>query len=123
MFHPADPIVVLYRPIDQLQKLSATAGILYSQAQQLEFGLTLVFNTRDFDKDIGEWSAKPDADKTWNNFKTHFKQAQTELKEIRGPKMHQTGYHHDNMLATQMQANLEIRNAQMLAKVQQYTDT
>ena len=34
-FHPAEPIVIIYRPIKQLQKLATMAGIPYSQAQQL----------------------------------------------------------------------------------------
>ena len=86
-FHPTGYIVILYRPIDKLQNLATTAGIPYSQAQQLEFSLILIRNTRDFEKALGEWSAKPDADKTWDNFKTHFKETHTDLKEIRGPKI------------------------------------
>ena len=41
-FNPADPMVVLYHPIEQLQKLAAAAGIPYSSAQQLELGLALI---------------------------------------------------------------------------------
>ena len=32
-FNPADPMVVLYRPIKQLQKLATATRILYSSAQ------------------------------------------------------------------------------------------
>ena len=31
-FHPTDPIKILYLPIEQLKKLTTTAGIPYSQA-------------------------------------------------------------------------------------------
>ena len=37
--------------------------------------------------------------------------------------MQQEGYDHANMLTTQLRADLDTRNAQMLALVQQYTDT
>ena len=114
-FHTADPIVILYRPIDKLQNPATTAGILYSQAKQLEFGLTLICNTRYFKKDLGKWIANPDAYKTWDNLKTYFMEAQTELKEIWVPTMHQSCYHHANMLATQLRADLDAYNSHMLA--------
>ena len=74
-FNPAEPMVLLYRPIEQLQKMAVTAGIPYSQAQQLEFGLTLIQNTRDFEKALSKWSSKIASDKNWTNFKAHFKKA------------------------------------------------
>jgi hypothetical protein len=117
-FNPADPMVLLYRPIEQLQKMAVTAGIPYSQAQLLEFGLTMIRATRDFEKALSEWSTKPLTDKTWANFKAHFKLAQSELKEIRGPTMQQAGYHHANMLAAQLRMDMDNRNNEMLAMVQ-----
>jgi hypothetical protein len=67
--------------------MAATAGIPYSQAQLREFGLTLICATRDYEKALSEWSTQPQPNKYWTNFKSHFKQAQSELKEIRGPTM------------------------------------
>ena len=86
-FNPADPIVVLYRPIEQLQKLVTDAGIPYSSVKQLEVGHILIRSTRDFEKALGEWNKKVSATKTWTTFKTHFGEGQDELKEIRGPMM------------------------------------
>ena len=96
-YNPADPMVTLYRHIEQLIKLVKSAGIPYSPEQQLEMGLTIIRATRDFENGLGEWNAEPV--KTWALFKTHFKSAQDELKLIRGPTMQQTGYRHANMLA------------------------
>ena len=115
-FNPADPMITIYRPIEQLQKKAIEAKIPYSDEQLLEFGLTLVRNTRDFEKAIGEWNAEPN--KTWALFKTHFRDAQTELKEIRGPTMQQAGYHHANMLASQLRVDLNNQQTEMLAMVQ-----
>ena len=113
-FNPADPMVIIYRPIEQLQKLATSADIPYSNEQLLEFGR----NTRDFEKALGEWYAKPDHEKSWSNFKTHFKTAQTELKEIRGPTMQQAGYHHANMLAEQIRTDFGHQNEQIMAMMQ-----
>ena len=33
-------------------------------------------------------------------FKTHFRESQTELREIGGPTIEQAGFHHTNMLAS-----------------------
>ena len=67
---------------------------------------------------MGEWNAKPLNVKTWDNFKSHFRDAQVELKEIQGPIMLQAGYHHANMLAEQLQVDLNNQQTQMLAMVQ-----
>ena len=56
--------------------------------------------------------------KTSNTFKVHFKQAQTELKEIHGPTMQQASYHHANMLADQFCADIQIQGTEMLALIQ-----
>ena len=121
-FNPADPMVLLYRPIEQLQKLATSAGIPYSSAQQLEFGLTLIRSTRDFEKGLSDWNAKPEPQKTWPNFKIHFKDAQSELKDIRGPTMQQAGYHHANMLAEQLRATMDNQGNEMLAMLQGLTE-
>ena len=115
-FSPADPLITLFRPIEQLKKKAEDAGIPYSELQLLEFGLTIIRNTRDYEKAIGEWNSTPA--KTWSLFKTHFRAAQVELKEIRGPTMQQAGYHHANMLASQMRADLDNQQVQLMAMVQ-----
>ena len=43
------------------------AGIPYSEAHQLEFGLTPIKSTRDFEKALGEWHAKPTHESIWDN--------------------------------------------------------
>ena len=80
-FNPADPMVTIYCPIEQLYILAATAGIPYSVQQQLEICITLIRDMRDIEKVLGEWNAKVSGDKTWAAFKSHFKNAQAELKK------------------------------------------
>ena len=58
-FSPADPLITLFRPIEQLKKKAEEARIPYSELQLLEFGLTIIRNTRDFEKAIGEWNSTP----------------------------------------------------------------
>ena len=98
--------------------MAVTAGIPYSQEQLLEFGLTLIRATRDFEKALSKWSTQPQSNKNWTKFKSHFKQAQSELKEIRGPTMQHAGHHHANMLAAQLRIDMDNCNNEMLSMVQ-----
>ena len=66
--------------------------------QLVEFALHIIRNTHDFEKALGEWNSKCNTEKTWNNLKTHFTNAQDKLKAIRGPTMAQAGFHQINML-------------------------
>ena len=46
-FNPAEPMVLIYRSIEKLQKLAITASIPYTEAQILKFVLTLIRSTKD----------------------------------------------------------------------------
>ena len=106
-FNPADPMITIFCPIEQLQKKAIEAQIPYSETQLLEFGLSLIRNTHNFEKSLGEWNARNARDKIWDNFKSHFCEAQVELKEICGAAMQHAGYHHANIGTTVTQRHHE----------------
>ena len=122
-FHPADPMIILYNPIEKLKKLGEAAGIPYTENQLLDVGLTVIRNTHDFERALGDWELLNDNQKTWDRFKLHFKTAQKQLKAIRGPTMQQAGYHHANHLATTFQKNLDNSNQELLSLIQEAMDT
>ena len=117
-FIPSDPMVTIYRPIEQLRTLADIAGIPYTESQVVDFGIQLIKSTRDFETALGEWNRKPQNDKYWENFKNHFQTAQQTLKDIRGPTMAQSGFHHANHLASQIRSELQENQHQMLAVLQ-----
>jgi len=121
-WQPSDPIVLLTRPIENLQKLATQADNPYSDKQLLEKGLSIIRNTRDFEYALIQWEKKNEVDKTWASFKTHFHEAQLSLKKIRGPTMAQAGFHHANMLAKQLNTSIEqqisSRDSELLALLQ-----
>ena len=47
-YHPADPLILLYNPIEKLKKMAEAASIPYTADQLLDIGLTVIRNTRDF---------------------------------------------------------------------------
>ena len=121
-WQPSDPIVLLTRPIENLQKLAQQAGIPYTDQQLLEKGLSIIRSTRDFEYALTEWEKKPVADRTWATFKTHFHEAQLNLKKIRGPTMQQAGFHHANLVVNQIKdeitSHLQTRDSEFLAMLQ-----
>ena len=114
-WQPTEPMVLLTRPLEQLQKLATQANIPCTDNQILEKGLSLIRATRDFEYALTQWENKQQNQKTWATFKTHFHEAQLQLKQIRGPTMQQAGYHHANSLAQQIQEQLQERDSQMIA--------
>ena len=109
-FKPADPMIILYNPIEKLRKMVEYSNIAYTENQILDIGLTVIRNTRDFEKALGDWENLPTTEKIWARFKTHFTAAQQQLKAIRGPTMQQEGYHHANHLARQLCDNMQHRD-------------
>lgn len=78
----------------------------------------MVRNTRDFERALETWEDKPAIEKTWDDFKTHFKEAQKKLKAIRGPTMQQAGCHHANVLANAMKEEIKVNNEEVLSLLQ-----
>ena len=122
-YNPADPMILLYNPIEKLKKMAISAEIPYTTDQLLDIGLTVIKNTRDFERALGDWEALPVADKTWDRFKDHFKNAQKQLRAIRGPTMQQAGYHHANHLAQQLRDDISKRDEEMLSVIQSAMDS
>lgn len=60
---PTDPIALLARPLENLEKLAEQALILCTDQLLLEKGLTLMPNTRDFKYALTQWENKPSANK------------------------------------------------------------
>ena len=106
VFDPADSLITVFKPVEDLRKLALQAEIPYSEQQILGIAMTIIRNTRDFESAQENWDKKLGDQKTWVNFKTHFKAAQKTLKRIRGPTMSQSSFHHANMLAEQVRQEI-----------------
>lgn len=83
MTKPWNPNMPFEDLIDQIEVATdmATEGNqAYTDAQVLNIAYTQVYNTGLYFDECKTWNAKPVADKTWENFKLHFLEAQTELR-------------------------------------------
>ena len=104
---PSDPIILLTRPLEQLEKLAQQAGIPYTLAQILEKVLSIIRATHNYKLTLTFQENKSSADKTWTNLKTHFHEVQQYLKTVYGLTMQQAGYHHANALLQKFSNNIQ----------------
>ena len=117
-FHPANPMITLFGPIEKLEKLSVAANLPYTQNQLIDLALTVIKSTRDYEQALMNWEKKLHNQKTWENLKVHFRDAQQELKKVRGPTMQQAGYHHANLLAQSLKEDIDHKNDKLLTMMQ-----
>lgn len=83
----------------------------YTAVQILNTAYNLVFNTGLFFDDIKAWNRRPDAEKTWDNFKTHFLEAYQMNQEQQNTM--QAGFH----AANAAQENMWNETAEALANL------
>ena len=75
------PIEMLFDQIEDAQDFAAAAGQPYSNNQLLTTAYNLVYATGLFFDDCKAWNRLPANQKTMENFKTTFQQAQCELRD------------------------------------------
>jgi len=92
---PNTPFEMLIDQIEDCQELAEAGNQPYTAAQILNNAYALVFNTGMYFDDCKAWDARPAAEKTWNNFKTHFLAAQQQLRRQQQTTQ-QAGFHSAN---------------------------
>ena len=100
-------MINIFEPIQELEQLAIAGRRPYTQAQLVDFGVTLITKTNNFETTLLNWHNLPDIQQTWPNFKSHFSNARHNLKKVRGKTMRSTSYHQASMMAITMD---EFRN-------------
>ena len=95
---PNQPFEVLIDQIEEAVDFADAGGQPYTAQQIINNAYTIVFQTGMFFDDCKTWRAKPDADKTWQNFKTHFGEAQRQLR-LQTATMQSAGYHEAKLVS------------------------
>ena len=75
------PIDVIFNSIVALAELAEAAAVPYTQQQQLTIAYNILNRSGRFVSDIKEWKRRPAVERTWINFKLHFRRAHNELRE------------------------------------------
>ena len=81
LWDPNSPFDCLVQQLEDGQDYADDGGQPYTTDQLLRIAYTLVFKTGLYFEDCKAWNAKPNNEKTWTNFKTHFHCAQCLLRD------------------------------------------
>jgi len=80
-YNPRLPIEVVFNAVEDYIDFAELALQPMSQRQTIAKAYIVINKTRRFKTAITEWNHRPKADKTWINFKAHFRQAHQEFHE------------------------------------------
>ena len=77
---PTTPFETLIAQIEDAVEFAEDGKQPYTSQQILNNAYNLVYRSGLYFDDCKDWNAKPEADKTWANFKSHFLQAQRQQR-------------------------------------------
>jgi hypothetical protein len=89
---PNTPFETLIEQIEDSMEMADAAAQAYTDAQVLTLSYTLVYNTGLYFDECKTWNTKAAADKTWDEFKTFFLHAQSELRLQQQATSARTGF-------------------------------
>ena len=115
-YNVQEPLSLVFDQIEELQLLAEAARTPYSDRQLVSFGVEILCNTQDFQDGIKSWNRLPAANRTWQNFITHFEQEYQELLELRGPTMQNSTLHSANAIVAQVTASVQQSVKNSVAK-------
>ena len=78
-FSPQEPVDTLITDIDDLAVIADLAGSPITDQQRVDIGYLVLQRWKHFKNSLCKWNALPGANRTYVNFKTHFRDAQIAL--------------------------------------------
>ena len=96
-FSANEPVDTLTTEIDDLADIADLAESPISDRQRVDIGYLVLQRCRPFKVGLKEWNDLPTNNKTWNTFKTHFRDAQIALRRTGDITMEQ-GLNHAELI-------------------------
>jgi hypothetical protein len=81
IYDHSKPILQMFMQISEYNLMADHAHSAETPQQMLNLGLSIITKSNIFASDIRKWHSRPDAEKTWRNFQTHFKEAQQAIRQ------------------------------------------
>ena len=106
-YDPLTPIDNLFKEIEDLVDLSGRAHVPMTPAQAISIGYIILWKTGVLKDSLKEWNALDAANKTWTRFKTHFREAVKEWKQLKGPTVNDSIYNHNANLIRDIKNELK----------------
>jgi hypothetical protein len=96
-YNHAKPIANVFTAIHEYANMADVANSAETPTQLINIGLIIITRSTLFASDIRKWHGREAPEKTWTAFKTHFKEAQREIKRSQPAVMADSlGYHQVN---------------------------
>jgi hypothetical protein len=96
VWDPQQPVESLVKQIQDCADYSEAGGVFIGHPQQINVGYAKIFATGHFMSACRRWNEKPQAGKSWGQFKAHFSAAHHQHKQMQGGSAATPGYHSAN---------------------------
>jgi hypothetical protein len=93
---PQQSVESLFKQIQDCADYSEAGGVLIGHPHQINMGYAKIFATGHFMSACRRWNEKPNAGKTWAQFKAHFYAAHRQHKQMQGESSATSGCHSEN---------------------------
>ena len=103
-YDPSTPISKIFAKAQNYQKYASAFGDTVTGNHLITICYNIFRKTGKFNSALQKWNEKTPTDKTWDNFKQHFREASIVLKEFDGTTTGDAGY--ANQIATDVTNNL-----------------
>jgi len=81
-YDPYTPIENLFDQIEEAVDIASAANAPYAPKQVVNIAYNIIFHTEVFHPACRDWRKRPDAQKTWGNFKIHFTEAHIDFRSV-----------------------------------------
>ena len=107
------PIENLFAQIDESLEYADSGNSPFTNAQIVTNAYILIFSTGQLERACEEWDSKAEADKTWPNFKTHFRAAHQ--RYIKQQRLRQSHFNSPQGQANVAQEQIDTQHQTALA--------
>ena len=104
-YNPQHPIDIVFNAVEDLASFTGLGQQHLSNLQTIAKAYVIINKTRRYKTDITAWNRRPDVEKTWPNFKEHFRRAYIEFRETTDVPLEESDLHRNNAHLVQQVVN------------------
>ena len=79
-FPPNEPVDTIFTEIDELSTIAELANAPITEQQKINMGYLLLQKVQVYNTSLNKWDQFPVDEKSWENFKSHFRESQKSLR-------------------------------------------
>ena len=95
-YNTQHPIDIVFNAVEDYVDFAELGNQPLTNRQTIAKAYVILNKTRRFKTDITDWNRQPEADKTWLNFKEHFRRAHQEFRETTDVTLEASDLHRNN---------------------------